>query len=343
MLKIPTVKPKVAFSFLYGFFVLVVILFMFFWFKRTEFKEERQNLYKEKATITFDFLNSQYSIAENLASVFAEDIERNLLFEFRGNHDDLINQLNDLKFGIVKTNKVTDIIMKTVKGRTFRDIGKILPNSSDRNDFVVFLCDIIIVDLSADCAPKNGLRDIMFESKNQFNPTLARDAMRKLIEAKSTRAFWHFSPFYKDTDKYYENVLSIPRSDLVLLKEMFLNTNCDIKFLEKFEFLAVAHISDKDHDVFSRDIKMPNGNYVSGSLQLHIFQGFNLLDAIAIDKDFSAKLADIDSSISKLDTQFTIFQVFCLFFCFVMAAVFVFLIIIVDISEHKYELDHAKS
>ena len=85
------------------------------------------------------------------------------------------------------------------------------------------------------------------------------------------------------------------------------------------------------------------GSIASGSLQLHIFQGFNLLDAIAIDKDFSAKLADIDSSISKLDTQFTIFQVFCLFFCFVMAAVFVFLIIIVDISEHKYKLDHAKS
>ena len=110
--------------------------------------------------------------------------------------------------------------------------------------------------------------------------------------------------------------------------------------MEKFEFLAVSHIADKNRDILKRDVKMPNGNDVSGSLQLHIVQDFNLVDAILIDKDFSSKISSVDSTISKINRNFNIFQMFCVVFSFIMLAVFVFLLIIIDLSEHKYKLEH---
>lgn len=340
MFKIPTVKPKVAFSFLYGFFVLVFFLFLFFMFKKDEFEDNQHSLYVEKADITFEFLDSQYSIADKLANDAARKIEDNLLITFKYEPEELVRQLNDLKYGVVKENLVTYIIIKTIKDNTFRNVGRFIANSSDRNDMLVFLANVIIVDLSNDCAPKFGIRNINSEYKKQFNFALARDAMERLVASKSTRAFWHYTPLYQNTDKYYSDVLSIQRSNLYELKQKFLENNCDFVFLEHFEFLSVSHIKDKDYDILGNSVKYPNGNIIPSSLQLHIVQGFNLYDVMSIDSSFKSKVSEIDSRIEKNIYEFNIFQAFCVIFCFILFVVFVFLLVIIDLSEHKYRLEH---
>lgn len=337
MVKLPIVRPKVAFSFLYGFFVLVFVLFMFFLFKQNEFKSKQSKIVEHKADYVFNFLNSEYSYAEEEATRMAKLIEFKLLLAFGGVTPELEKQLIELKERKVKTNEVALIIASCIEGRTFRNVGKFIPNSSDRNDFIIFLVNIIIGDLSKDCATDADLRSISEEVANQFNQALAYDAMKLLTSNITKRAFWHFTPLRKGKDKYYSAVLSVTHSNLDDLKEAFIKNNGDLNFLKHFEFLAASRIQNNDRDIFGTTILYPNGSINDKSLQLHILQGFNLLDAITLNTTVSEKLLDYDFELKELKSEFLVFEIFCAGFGFLIFVVFIFLLIIVDLSEQSYK------
>lgn len=337
MVKLPVVRPKVAFSFLYGFFVLVFVLFMFFLFKQNEFKAKQSKIVEHKADYIFNFLNSEYSYAEEEATKMAKLIEFKLLLAFGGVTPELEKQLIELKEKKVKTNQIALIIASCIEDKTFRNVGKIIPNSRDRNDFIVFLVNVIIGDLSKDCATDADLRTISEEVANQFNQALAYDAMKLLTSNVTKRAFWHFTPLRKGRDKHYSSVLSVTHSNLDDLKEAFIKTNGDLNFLKHFEFLSASRIQNNDRDIFGTMILHPNGSINHKSLQLHILQGFNLLDAIVLNSDISENLLDCDSELKELRSEFLIFEMFCACFGFLIFVVFVFLLIIVDLSEQTYK------
>lgn len=250
---------------------------------------------KEKiASLVFNQLEKYYKEAELFAQKNADEIRGNLIVFYNGDTEKIAKDLYDLKYGLVKSIDAMVVISNTIRGKTLNNVSL---DNADNNDLIVFLAQMIIGDLSINCATDADTRTILEEVKQQFNGKLAEIAMFEITSERKKRTFWHF---LKPKDKYKVSVLSIKTPDLKQLRQEFIKNDLDLDFLAGFEFLAVSRINE-DSNIDGSFILKPNGRKTE-NLQLHIVQGFNLIDQINLDVNFKIFLLNAYTELEKIDS-----------------------------------------
>lgn len=250
---------------------------------------------KEKiASLVFNQLEKYYKEAELFAQKNADEIRENLVIFYNGDTEKIAKDLYDLKYGLVKSIDAMVVISNTIRGKTLNNVPL---DNADNNDLIVFLAQMIIGDLSINCTTDADTRTILEEVKQQFNGKLAEIAMFEITSERKKRTFWHF---LKPKDKYKNSVLSIKTPDLKQLRQEFIKNNLDLDFLAGFEFLAVSRINE-DSNIDGSFILKPNGQKTE-NLQLHIVQGFNLIDQINLDVNFKIFLLNAYTELEKIDS-----------------------------------------
>ena len=286
-------KKDVLFSFILAFAALAVFDVLVFNFDTKKYEENIIKHKKQDADIILNQLEKYYRDAEANADFFANEIKLNLIEFYGENRLDVLEQdLYDLKTRKVKTIDAMMVIANTIRGKTLNGVPQ---NVKDNNDLIVFLADLIIGDLSDNCATDAAIRSLKEEvfgvpngdGNHQFNSLLAMNAMEKITRGGVRRTFWHYLP--KD-GIYKESVLAYKEADFDKLKKDFLEYDGDLEFLSKFEFLAISRINNDGKDLFGNDVKGGNGSRLE-NLQLHVVQGFNLKNQIENDTNFSLLLS----------------------------------------------------
>lgn len=305
-------KKDVLFGFILAFAALAVFDVLVFNFDTKQYEENIIRHKKQDVDIILNQLEKYYRDAETNADFFANEIKLNLIEFYGENRLDVLKQdLYDLKTRKVKTIDAMMVIANTIRGKTLNGVPQ---NAKDNNDLIVFLADLIIGDLSDNCATDAAIRSLKEEAfgvpngdgNHQFNSLLAMDAMEKITRGGVRRTFWHYLP--KD-GIYKESVLAYKEADFDKLKKDFLEYDGDLEFLSKFEFLAISRINNDGKDLFGNDVKGANGSRLE-NLQLHVVQGFNLKEQIENDTNFSLLLSkrafELDSL--KKDKEYNAFK-----------------------------------
>lgn len=318
-------------------FSLIIFESFFSYYKQAEYTKNLNALYKDKADLVFDYIDLKQDEARLFANLYSKKIQTNLLIAYDGDLVALKKDLLDLKYKRKQTVLANVVIANTIRNVTF---NRVKPEQKDNNDLIVFLADLIIGDLSVNCSKDARIRTIREEAfgdlkkgiPGQFAPFLALKAMENITKIGSLKTFWQFLP---STTKYSKQIKEMTSTDYDLLKLDFIKAKGDLDFFKEFEFLSVARINN-DKDIAGEDIQMPNGSKNNESVQLHVVQGFNLLNQLALDPAFQNALLKEDNKINVVQTQFFTFIVFeaiSYFFVFFLFATLYFLI------EKKERLD----
>lgn len=315
----------VAFSLILGFSWIVID------YKQKEVTGNVSALYKEKGELVFKYVDVKYSEAEKNAKKYSGLIKENLLEAYGNDVDLLMQDLKDLHSGKQKSVLAMVVISNTIRGVTLNDVPK---QWADNNDLIIFLADLIIGDLSLNCATNAETRTIKDEAfgtkdrKPQFVPLLGQNAMFDITKFGVTRTFWHFLDL-KTSSKYYDVIKNFTTPNLDELKELFIKNGADLNFLKGYEFLAVASI-ENDSDITGNKVLLPNGARDKNVLQLHVVQGFNLLNQIELDPEFKYVLQDEDNKIAVYKKQLDVFNLLDNMFVYFIFCTFIALIVHID-------------
>lgn len=296
-------KKDILVGFLFAFAVLTIFDVVVYKFEQKEYERKVIKHKADDGVLLLNQLEKYYGDAEDNADLYAELIKKNLL-EFYG--PDKINvlkkDLTDLKNRKVTTVHAMVIISNTIRNVTLNGVSG---NAKDNNDLIIFLADLIIGDLSDNCATDAAIRTILEEAygtktnpdKHQFNSELAVDAMEGITKLKLRRTFWHF---LTPSNKYKKEVLFIKEANFEVLEAMFKQNGFDLEFLAGFEFLAISRINNDDTDFFGTELK--DGKTLNPNhLQMHVVQGFNLKDQIENDTKFMLILSDRENTLKELE------------------------------------------
>lgn len=335
MIKFFLVKHQrdILLTFIFSFFLLCFYEVFVAKYEQKVFSQNKIDAENRISDLVFNQLDRYYLEAENNATFYARKIERELLFAYNYKTDVLIKDLSDLKNGRVKSVKAILVIYKCIDGVSLNNVPQ---NVKDNNDLIVFLADLIIGDLSKNCATNADTRTIKDEAfgtkdrKPQFVPLLGENAMNEITLYGKNRTFWHFL----DSTIYVSDIKSLTDPSLNDLKMSFVKNELDLEFLKGYEFLAVSRIKD-DSDISGAPVLDPNGHRRE-NLQLHIVQGFNLIDQIDKDADFKILLHKQYESLNSLKkeemTKEFEFNIQVLFFAVILS----FLCIFVLKQSEKY-------
>ena len=298
-------KKDILVGFLFVFAVLTIFDVIIYKFEQKEYDRKVVEHKAVDGMILLNQLEKYYGDAEANADLYAGLIKANLI-EFYGpnNFDILRKDLTDLKNRKVTSVHAMIIISNTIRNVTLNGVSG---NAKDNNDLIIFLADLIIGDLSDNCATDAAIRTIFEEAYgtkdkpklHQFNSELAVDAMNGITKLKLRRTYWHF---LTPDNKYKKDVLSIKTANYETLKSMFELNGFDLEFLAGFEFLAVSRINNDDTDFFGtklKDGKTLNPNH----LQIHVVQGFNLKDQIEHDTQFMLLLSNRENVLKELERE----------------------------------------
>ena len=291
-------KTKTIYFFLVSLGFLVFFENMVFDFRIDEITKELNKAYIEKADVVFEYNDLKREEALKQARLYSHKITEGLLQAFNGDKDAIINDLQgivDRKYVACLSTVVINNIIRNVT------LNKVPYNDRNSNDLIVLLANLIINDLSDDCATDKPIRTIVEEANQQFAPKLAYKALLDITKYNKESTFWHYSPLLENSP-YFNFIKSMESTDINDLKKSFIKHNSDLEFLKHFEFLAISRIQDGE-DIAGRPTLQPNGTRNKQSLQLHVIQGYNLITQINIDPIFKLKLVPLDYSIDNIKNQ----------------------------------------
>ncbi len=183
--------------------------------------------------------------------------------------DGLINDFENIQ----KVNRLTKLLNASITESYLFDI------QNDNNDPFIMNKENIITDKSFNCAKEFGeTRNFEQEVSMHFNPILAEKALNNIVnENTSNPIIWSFLSV-DESLPWYEDALNLKYADMVVLKELYLKYNGDIRVLSNYEFL-IPHFIYKNSDLLGN----PTVNAIgikSDNYQLTLVQGFNIVDII---------------------------------------------------------------
>ena len=270
----------------------------FFQFRMTEKEKNLKIRYIEKADSVFSYNEKKKQEALANAKKHALLIESELLKAYDYDVDKLVSDAKGLVDRKYNSCLISIVINNIIDGKTLNNVPT---NKKDRNDFIVILANLIINDLSDDCATDTPIRTLLEESQNQFVPKLALAALSDITLLGKDSTFWHFKHIPL-TSPYYNLIKSFETTDINFLKTKFIETGGDMSFLENFEFLAISSTDDRV-DIAGIPFLFPNGTRNKTSLQFHVIQGYNLIDQIELDPSYQLELKALDSAIAEAQNQ----------------------------------------
>lgn len=291
-------KTKTIYFFLVSLGFLVFFENMVFDFRIDEKAKELNKAYIEKADVIFEYNDVKREEALKQARLYSWKITEGLFQAFNGDKNAIANDLKGLAERKYVSCLSTIVINNIIRNVTLNNVPY---NDRNSNDLIVFLANIIINDLSDDCATDKPIRTIFEEANQQFSTKLAYNALFDITKYNKQSTFWHYTPLLKSSP-YFNFIKTMESTDIKDLKKSFIKHDSDLEFLKHFEFLVVSRIQDGE-DISGTPTLHPNGSRNKNSLQLHVVQGYNLVTQIDIDPLFTLKLVPLDYSIDNIKNQ----------------------------------------
>lgn len=289
-------------------FTLVLGILILFEYVNLEERQNRHedtiyNLKKDKADEMFNYITTKELQAQQAANDIKDQIILEFNKEYTGREDVLIKELDDIITGQDIDSRALEIIGNIIDGYSLNGIKG---NAKDNNDPIIMLKDLIVGDLSFNCAGEDRVRTIEAEMSKQFASMLSKEAMIDISRKGKSSTFWHFLPVYKESP-WYEFVKTSKTPDLSILRQKYIDYDVNDEFLKGYEFLVVERINNRT-DYFGNKVITSNGTLVGENYQFHIIQGFNVIDQLNIDLAVKAKLKDYDSAINMENNQFIAYK-----------------------------------
>lgn len=263
-----------------------------------QYESKKIELMVKKSDAVFYYIeNTIYKDALLEAKNKAKHIEEDVVKAYNGDMDKLKADLDGLLNGSLENYLVLDAIEKNIKGITFNNIEG---DSADNNDYIIFLRNIIIGDLSANCATEKKTRDAQTESKQQFASNLSILAWEDITKSKG-KTFWHFLPLI-GTEPWYDDVKGLNSTDIEHLKDLYVKYGTNDNFLYKFEFISNYPLNDLT-DILGNRVKSTSNVLNKNSYQMQVSLGFNLKDQLIHYPNLSIIMDDYNNKISNLNQE----------------------------------------
>jgi hypothetical protein len=179
-------------------FTLVLGILILFEYVNLDERQKRHedtitNLKKDKADEMFSYISTKELQAQQAANDIKDQIILEFNKEYTGKEDVLIKELDDIITGKNIDSRALEIIGNIIDGYSLNGIKG---NAKDNNDPIILLTDLIVGDLSFNCAGNKRIRNIDAESKKQFAPLLSKEALLDITKRGRTSTFWHYLPEY---------------------------------------------------------------------------------------------------------------------------------------------------
>ena len=261
-----------------------------------QYEIKKVELIKEKANSVFYYIeNTMYKDSLVEAKTKAEHIESDVIKAYNGDMVKLKQDLDKILSGSTENLLVLDVIEKNIKGLTFNNIEG---DSADNNDYIIFLRDIIIGDLSDNCATGKRTRNAQTESKQQFSEHLSILAWEDITKSKNS-TFWHFLPLIGN-EPWYEDVRGLSSTDIDNLKNLYVKYEANDELLYKFEFISNYPLNDLT-DILGNRVKSTSNVLNKNSYQMQVSLGFNLKDQLVHYPNLSIIMNDYNNKIDNLN------------------------------------------
>lgn len=259
-------------------------------------ENELSLLYEKKADVVFDGIYMISDDAYELVDKIAINIEKEVL-SFYDNSENLKHDLKSIKDGSTESYPILDAIEDNIKDVT---LNEVLPNSKDNNDLIMFLVDIIIGDLSDNCATGERTRTLEKEISNEnlFSKTLSMSAWRDIVYYKKRLTYWSFVPVSEDKE-WYDEIKYMDVTNMDYLKKKFIYYNSDMSFLDSIEFLTTKQMHEYN-DILGNKVKFSNGQKNEDSFQMRLTSGFILKDQLENYPEIKKKIDSIDTEIDYI-------------------------------------------
>lgn len=258
-----------------------------------------ETLYQDKADFLFDYIGTKTVEAQRSALFVKNQILNEFDREFKGREDELMKELDSILNGNGETSYALEIIGRVLEGYSLNNISG---NAKDNNDPVIFLVNLIIGDLSLNCATDQRTRTIEVEKKQQFASNLAEKAMIDITKRGKTVTYWHFLPLTPDVEWYHE-VKNFNSTELHDLKDLYLKYKVNDEVLKNFEILVTERLNTTT-DYFGNKVISASGVFSEKHYQFHIVQGFNIYDQLNLNPADKAELYEYNYRIQAETRDF---------------------------------------